>query len=289
MQYITNAISLGSFYALLTVGIALMFGLMGLMNFAYGEIVGVAAFALVFLKDYPWLIAVLVALVFGVATSVFTEFLVFRPLRRADGMTLMIASFAVGSALQNIGRMTVLPRAKGVPSQGFMARSVTVFGAQVSMLTIFTLALCLVLLGLLYLLMQRTSLGMQLRAASESAEMARVVGVRHSRIIPLAFGVVGVIAAASAVILVARQGAVSAEMGLQPLLIGVVGAVLGGMQELKGAVLGGFLLGVFTVTFDQFLPLGMIPFRDALLYTLVIGVLVFRPQGILPGRKVRLS
>jgi len=289
LQTIVDMVGLGATYALLTIGIALLFGILGLMNFAYGEIIMVGAFAMLLFKDYPWWVAVLAAVAFAVIVSVLTERIAFRPLRNADPVTLMIASFAVSLALQSVMRMTVLPRAQGVPPQQFLTESINVFGVRITMLQVVTLILGVVLLGGLALLMQKTPLGVQLRASAENFQVAKTLGVKGSFVIMSAFAIAGVLAAASGVILVARQGSVAAEMGLAPLLIGIVGAVVGGMSNLRGAALGGLLLGMATALLEAALPTSLIAFRDAFLYTAVMAILVVRPQGLLSGTKVRTS
>lgn len=157
------------------------------------------------------------------------------------------------------------------------------------MLDLITLMLCGTVLVAVAWLMGRTSLGIQLRAAAEDFKMASSLGVRANLVIPSAFVIVGVLAAIGSIVLVGRQGAVTADMGLQPMLIGVVGAVLGGMSSLKGAALGGFILGAATALLESLLPTDLIAFRDAFLFSAVIVVLVVRPQGLLSGAKVRVS
>lgn len=289
IQTLIDMLGLGTFYAMLTLGIALLFGILGLMNFAYGETIMVAAIVLLLFKDSPWWLAYSLAIIAAVLVSVATERIAFRQLRKADPVTLMIASFAVSSALQAVARMTAVPKVKGVTPPGLMQHTFEVLGARVSMLQILTLMLSAAIIALLVLVLQRTSLGIQLRAAAEDFEMAKVLGIRGSFVIMSAFAISGFIAAFSAIIIVAKQGAVGAEMGLQPLLVGVVGAVVGGMRSLKGAAVGGMLLGMGTVLLETFLPTDMIAFRDAFLYAAVIGVLVIRPQGLLSGVKVRVS
>lgn len=289
VEFLITMVGLGSLYALLTIGVALMFGILGLMNFAYGEIVMAAGFAMYFFRDSPWPVAVGMALLIGVVVAVLSEVLAFHPLRGADPVTLMIASFAVSLALQSVARMTVLPRIKGVPPRDFLSHRVDLLGAQVSVLNLLTLALCGTALVLVALLMSRTSIGIQLRAAAENFQMASALGVRANLVIPAAFVITGVLAAVSATVLVWRQGVVSAEMGLQPMLIGIIGAVVGGMSSMKGSALGGFLLGATTAALEHWLPLDLIAFRDAFLFSAVIVVLLVRPSGILSGGKVRVS
>lgn len=289
LEFLINAVGLGALYALLTIGVALLFGVLGLMNFAYGELILAGAFAMYLFRDQPWPFALLMAIVFAVVVALISERLAFHPLRNADPVTLMIASFAVSLALQSLARMTVLPRTRGVPPERFLSHRVNILGADVSVLDLVTLVLCGVMLLVVAWLMGRTSLGIQLRAAAEDFRMAASLGVRANLVIPAAFVIVGVLSAIGGAVLVARQGSVGADMGLQPMLIGVVGAVLGGMSSLKGAALGGFLLGAATALLESLLPTDLIAFRDAFLFSALIAVLVVRPQGLLSGAKVRVS
>lgn len=289
VEFAVTALGLGALFALLTMSVALLFGILGLMNFAYGEIIMAAGIGLYLLRDQPWAVAALFALVMAAVVAVLSERLAFFPLRGADPVTLMIASFAVSLALQSLARMTVLPRARGVPPEDFLSRRVDLLGSRVSMLDLMTLAMCTGALIAVALLMGRTSLGVQLRAAAENFDMASSLGVKGNRVIASAFVIVGVLAGIAAIALISRQGAISAEMGLQPMLIGVVGAVLGGMSNLKGAALGGFILGIATTALETFLPVDLIAFRDAFLFTGLILLLVVRPEGILAGKRVRVS
>lgn len=289
VDFLVAMVGLGALYALLTIGVALLFGILGLMNFAYGEIIMAAAFAMYLFQRSPWPVAVAMALVFAVVVALLSERLAFFRLRDADPVTLMIASFAVSLAVQSVARMTVLPRAQGVSPKGFLTRHLDLLGASVSVRELLTLALCGGALAAVALLLGRTGLGIQLRAAAENFQMAKCLGVRADLVIPFAFVVVGVLAAISSIVLVWRQGSVSADMGLQPMLIGVVGAVVGGMSNLRGAALGGFLLGAATTLLETVLPANLIAFRDSFLFTTVILVLIVRPQGLLSGAKVRVS
>lgn len=289
IELLISSIGLGALYALLAIGVALLFGVLGLVNFAYGEIILAAAFAMFLFRTSPLPVAILMAVVFAVVIALLSERLAFRPLRKADPVTLMIASFAVSLALQSVARMSVLPRAQGVPPIDFLAQRIDLFGARVSVLDIVTLLLCGAVLVAVALLIDKTSLGVQLRAAAENFRMARALGVKGNRVIASAFVLAGVLAGIGAVVLVARQGAISAEMGLQPMLIGVIGAVLGGLTSLRGAALGGFILGIGTALLEAFLPTNLITFRDAFLFTGLIALLVIRPQGLLSGAKVRVS
>jgi branched-chain amino acid transport system permease protein len=126
-----------------------------------------------------------------------------------------------------------------------------------------------------------------MRAAAEDLRMARLLGVRVNAVIAAAFIISGLLAGAVAVLLVSRTGTVSPMMGLTPLIVGIMAAVLGGMGSLTGAALGGFVLGSLTVALQAALPADVRGYRDALVYAVIIAVLVFRPQGLLAGRSPR--
>lgn len=289
LQDIVNVVSGGSLYALITLGLALLVGLMGLMNFAYGELIMVGGFVMYLLRDEPFAVLVLGTVAAVVVVSLLTERIAFRPLRGASPVTLLVASLAVTMLLQNGARMTVGPESRGVPPVGWLQDTIAIGGARIPVLDVVTIAVAAATLGGLTLLMRRTELGIQLRAAAEDFEMAGVLGVRANAVIAAAFAITGVLAALVTLILIEDQGAVTATVGTAPVLIAFVGVVLGGMRSLVGATLGGFLLGAATTLLDVLLPNDLSPFRDAFVFAAVIAVLAFRPEGLVPGRAERLA
>jgi branched-chain amino acid transport system permease protein len=288
LEYVIGALSGGGVYALLTIGLALLFSVMGLMNFAYGELLMTGGFAIYLLRDLPWPLMVLGTVLAVVLVSLAIERLAFRPLRDASAMTLLIASFAVSMMLQNAARMSAGPTALGIAPYEPLQKNVSLFGASVQVIDLVAIGVTGALLVGLLLLLTRTALGVQLRAAAEDFEMANLLGIRSNRVIAAAFAITGVLGAAAALILILRQGTVSVTIGQVPLLIAFVGAVVGGMGSLAGAALGGFLLGAITAVLDAVLPGELQPFRDAFVFGLVVVVLATRPQGLIPVREVRV-
>jgi branched-chain amino acid transport system permease protein len=289
LQNLVDILSGASLYALITLGLALLVGLMGLMNFAYGELIMAGGFALYLTAGSGWPVVVVVTVGVVVAISLLTERIAFRPLRGASPLTLLVASFTVSVMLQNLARMTVGPQTKGVAPWEFIQRNVSIGGVEIARLDVATILLAVVLLLGLLVVLRRTTLGVQLRAAAEDFEMAEIVGVRSNRVIAAGFALTGIIAAAVTFVIVTQQGSVTPTMGQGPVLIAFVGVVIGGMGSLLGATLGGLLLGAATSALDVYLPGDLSPFRDAFVFALVIGVLVLRPQGLLPGRKARIA
>lgn len=284
LQHVVDIFTLGSLYALLGLGIALIFGVMRLINFAYGELIMVGAYAPVLLLDTPWPVVVGLTLLIPVIFALLMERVAFRPIRGASEATMLVASFALSYLLQNLALLIfgATPRSTNFLSE--LNESVTVAGVSMPKLSIVTVGVTAILLIALSLYLNRTSSGIRMRAAAEDFRMARVLGVRANWVIAIAFGMSGFLAGVSALLLVAQTGVVTPTIGLQAVLVAFIATVLGGMGSPTGAVVGGFTLATLTVVLETVLPDAFRPFRDAATYSLVILVLVYRPQGIIKPR-----
>lgn len=287
ISYLIDAISLGSLDALIALGIGVVFGLMGLVNFAYGDIITLGAYTLVgtiAALSFPFAAGILVLVVVTVAIALVMERVAFRPVREADPTTMLITSFALSYTLQNLEILVLGARAKFVALPPFFSSFTTLGPLQIPNLSLFVIGMTAVLLLGLRFFLKRTSLGVQMSAAAADFAMARLLGVRANRVIAIAFGISGLFAAAASFALVAQLGQVNPTLSVLPVLIGFAGVIIGGLGSLAGATLGGFALGFLTTILQAVLPASLSPFRDAVLFTLVIGFLLVRPQGLLPGR-----
>lgn len=287
ISYLIDAISLGSLDALIALGIGVVFGLMGLVNFAYGDVITLGAYVLfaaigVFALSFG--ISVVLMIVVAVGIALLMERVAFRPVRHADPTTMLITSFALSYTIQNLEILTVGARAKFVALPSFFSDYITLGPLQIPNLSLFVIAMTAILLVGLMTFLRRTSLGIQMQAAAADFAMARLLGVKTNRVIAAAFAISGVFAAAASFALVAQLGQVNPSLGLLPVLIGFAGVIIGGLGSLAGATLGGFALGFLTIVLQAVLPTSLSPFRDAVLFTLVIAFLLVRPQGLLPGR-----
>ncbi|MBL9052440.1 MAG: branched-chain amino acid ABC transporter permease, partial [Tabrizicola sp.] len=144
-------------------------------------------------------------------------------------------------------------------------------------------------LAALTLFLKRTTMGQAMRAAAEDFQVLRLMGIRANRVIAVAFALSGALAGISAVLWVAQRGSVDPLMGFVPVLKAFVAAVIGGLGSLPGAVAGGFVLGVSEVLFQAFLPEALLPFRDAFVLSVVIAILIWRPEGLIPAKSARRS
>jgi branched-chain amino acid transport system permease protein len=282
IQLLVDAVSVGAQYALLALGIALLFGIMNLINFAYGELLMIGGYALVVLAGMWVPLMVLVSIAIVVVAALLMDRIAFKPVRRADATTLLVTSFALSYLLQNVAIMIFgsLPETTGAGSG--LARSIDIAGVVVSRLDLVLIAVAGALIVALVLIVKRTALGIQMRAAAEDFEMARLIGVNADRIIAVGFAMSGLLAGVAGYFLVAQTGSVSPTFGVSAVLIAFIATIVGGLGSLRGAVLAGFALGFITIAFQELLPAGLVPYRDAFVFAVVLLTLVLRPQGLIP-------
>lgn len=297
LQVFFDALSLGSLYALGALGIALIFGVMRLVNFAHGDVIAFCVFALlwpstqamaiVFAGQLPWYLLVPFMLAAGAALSVLSEVVVFRRFRNASPATMMIASFALGFVIRYFLLMLFSSRPKSISLLPALSQPVEIFGAFIPLLQVITIAATIALLIGLTVFVRSTRFGLEMRAAAENFTMARMLGVRANRVIMGAFAMSGALAGAIAIILGSQTGTADIQMGAAVMLMAFIATVIGGLGSLGGAVLAGFLLGAASVVMQTVLPVDLRPFRDAFVFGAVILVLIFRPQGLIAARGTR--
>jgi branched-chain amino acid transport system permease protein len=282
IQQLINALSLGALYALLALGLAAVFGILGLLNFAYGELVTIAGYTMFALQDtgLPLIPVVLIAIAAGVAGSLVMEIVAFRPLRDAPFVTVLFSSFAVAVIVQNLLRQLVSPRPQGVPPPGWFDSVLRIGPLLVSMQALVTLAVGLLAVVVLATSLQRSRWGLAMRAAAADFETTRLMGARANRIVSLAFALSGLLAGIAGILWVARRGTVTPEMGFVPILKAFIAVVIGGLGSLQGAMIGGFVLAFVEISLEVLLPSGARPFTDAFSLLIVVAILYLRPQGL---------
>ena len=289
LQNLIDAIAQGGVFALTALGIALIFGIMGLINFAHGELIMLGAYTIYLLSDLPWPIYISAGLIVPVFVALIMERVAFRPVRDASPWTLLLVSMAVSVFAQGLVRFIAGSQAKAVSLPTAIARPLEIAGLRISRVNLLAIGLTIVLLTGLAVFLKRTKIGVQMRAAAEDLQMARVLGVRADRVIPFAFAVSGLLAGVVTVVRILSSATLEPSMGLTPLLVGFVATVIGGMGRLGGAALGGFVLGFITVALQAWLPLEVRQLRQAFVFAAVIAILLLRPQGILgmkAGRRI---
>ncbi|MDQ2803961.1 MAG: branched-chain amino acid ABC transporter permease [Pseudomonadota bacterium] len=294
VQNLIDAISLGSLYALVALGIGLLFGILRLINFAHGDFITVGAYALIvpsadvtarlLIGGWPWPVMIPTICLIVVILALLTDGLIFRQLRRASSPTLMIASFAASYIIQNGILMAYGARPKAVNLWSGADTQVYIGVIRVPTLELVTLSTTLVLMTAITLFLKRTALGVQMRAAADDFRMAQYLGVRGDVVIGLAFAISGILAGVVSLLYTTQSGSLSYALGVPLALFAFVAVVVGGMGSLVGAVVGGFVIGLIVTMLQAYLPPDLRAFRDAFAFAFVILVLLVRPAGLVPSR-----
>ena len=287
VQQIMNALAFGAEYALLALGLAIVFSIMGLVNFAHGEIIAVGGYTMVAAAALALknpMIVIGAAVVAAVVASVTLERVAFRPVRYADPTTGLLTAFGVSMILQNLFLLLVSPRPITVTSLFFLEWSIDLGGVRVSSLQLFEALATIVVITLLMLFLRRTLIGLAMRAASLDFEMVRLSGVRANRVFAIAFMISGLLAGIACIFIMARRGSVDPHLGFDPVLKAFVACVVGGFGSLPGAVLGGFLLGAVEVAMLVMLPQSLGGMTDAFVFGIIALLLFWRPDGLLAPR-----
>ncbi len=277
-----DAIGLGAIFALMAVGIGLVFGVMRLVNFAYGQLIMAGGFALAFASERDWPAWAGIALCFAVvlALSLAMERVVFRPLRTQSAAVMLIATFAIAFLLQSIALLWFGPLGKTATTLVELNRPVSFLGLDVRKITIVAIVVAAVCLALLVLLLNRTSIGLHMRAAAMDFSTARLLGVRANLVSGVAVLIAGALASVVAVMLTVQFPTVTPTYALQETILVLAGVVVGGMTRLLSATLGGFLIGYVSGLLGSALPSSQSQYLPSLVFGLVILVLLVRPDGL---------
>ena len=283
-QVLVDSIGQGAIYALMAVGIGLVFGVLRLVNFAYGQLIMAGAYALAFTSDQPVVVSVLACFAVVVVLSMAMDQVVFRPLRRASPTVMLVTTFAIAFMLQAIALLVDLRNddliGEAAVSVAPLNQVVTVGGVDVRKLTIVAILVAAGVLGLLAILLTRTTIGLHMRAAATDFATARLLGVRANRVIAAAVFLSALLAATVAVLLTVQQPFVQPDFALRETIIVLVGVVVGGIDRLWTATLGGFLMGFATAEIYAALPTDKSVFWPSVVFGLVILVLLLKPAGL---------
>jgi branched-chain amino acid transport system permease protein len=282
-QVIVDSIGLGATYALMAVGIGLVFGVLRLVNFAYGQLIMAGAYTLAYTSAWPVAGSIVACFAVVIALSLAMELAVFRPLRGQSPAVMLVTTFAISFVLQSVALLidirddTIGEPASSVASLNY---SISIAGVDVRKVAIVAIVVAIAALGLLALLLGRTEIGLRTRAAAADFRTARMLGVKANQVIGLAVVLSGALAAAVAVILTVQSPLVTPDFALKDTIIVLVGVVVGGIDRLWTATLGGFAIGFTTGIVNGALPTDNTVFLPSVVFALVILVLLLRPAGL---------
>jgi branched-chain amino acid transport system permease protein len=282
-QQFVNAMSLGSVYALVAVGLAMVFSILRLINFAHGEVLMLGAFATYYYakSGLPFIVVVLGAVLTTIVIGVLMERVAYRPVRGAPDVALLLTSLGLSIAFQNGAVLFFGASPRAFPSPDYLGNQITLAGVRMSVVNLVTVGTALAMLALLTLFVTRTQLGISMRAAAENLTAAQLMGINTTTVILTAFIIGSALAGLAGVLWGARVGRIDPLMGFIPVLKAFVATVIGGFGSIPGAVLGAYVLGFGEIFVIAFLPDGLTSYRDAFIFTALILVLLVRPTGFL--------
>lgn len=282
-QQLLNGISLGSLYALLAIGYTMVYGILRLINFAHGDFLMVAAYLGIFglsLFSLPWPWAFVAAITLTGLMGALLERGAYRPLRRAPRLSLLISAIGASFLLENLALVLIGGRPLPFPIPAALAGSLVVGSLYIPRLSLYIPAITMLLLAGLFVLVYATRVGIALRALAFDWETTQLLGINVNRLISLTFVLGSALAGVGGLLWAMKYPQVNPFMGVLPGLKAFIAAVLGGIGNLAGAVVGGLLLGVLEVLLVAFFP-AWAGYRDALAFGLLIAVLLVRPTGLL--------
>jgi len=292
LQQLTNGLAVGGIYALIALGYTMVYGVMKLINFAHGDLFSCGAyFGLTLLTTLalqdrfgPALgILVLALLVVALVAllGAILERAAYRPLRESPRLSAVVSALGASIFLQNALMLVYGARFQVYPSGVLPETAVTLLGVQVPLMRILVLLVSLVMMGALYLFVQRTKVGTAIRAAAIDQGAARLMGIDVNRVILLVFLIGPALGGAAGLMVGLYYGQIGYQMGLLYGMKAFTAAILGGIGNIPGAMVGGLLLGVVESLGAAYVSLA---WKDAIAFLVLILILIVRPTGLLGER-----
>lgn len=283
MQHLANGISLGSLYALIAIGYTMVYGILRLINFAHGDIFMLGAYltyyAIVF-TSMPWYVAFILAAAITGIIGFLLEKIAYKPLRDAQRITVLISAIGASFFLQNFATVVFGGRPKAFPIPSILNKILTKGGVSINIVTFIIPIIAVGLLIALTYIINKTKTGMAMRALSKDYDTARLMGIDVNKIISFTFFVGSFLAAVGGIMWGIKYPQLMPLMGSMPGIKCFIAAVIGGIGNIGGAVLGGFILGLGEIMLVAFLP-SLTGYRDAFAFVLLIIILLVKPTGLL--------
>jgi branched-chain amino acid transport system permease protein len=283
VQQTINAVSIGSLYALMAIGLAMVFGILRLINFAHGDLIMVGSYGALLALTFgaPIWASVLIGIAASILVGLAMERVAYRPIRGAPDVAMLLTSFAVTIFLENVAILIFSPTPRPFPTPPLLSNALQFGGLRIAAVDVLAIFVAAVSLLLLTFFIRRSESGIAMRAASQDLLAARLMGININRVIVFAFVIGSALAGVVGILWSIRVGKVDPLMGFYPVLKAFVASVIGGLGSLPGAVLGGYVLGFLEILLQGLLPSALTPYRDAFVFVILIVLLLFRPNGIL--------
>ena len=283
IQLLLSGITVGSLYALIAIGYTMVYGILRLINFAHGDIFMMAGFFMVYMSaSMPMTVALPLVLILTTILGVVIEKAAYSPLRSAPRMSVMISAIGVSYLLQNLATYITGGIARPYPDIPFLTQVMQVGDLSIKRITVITPILTIVLVVILVILIQKTKIGMAMRAVSRDFETAQLMGIRINSVISVTFIIGSLLAAIGSLLYFTNYQSIVPLSGSLPGLRAFVAAVFGGIGSIPGAVVGAFLIGICESVIKGS---DWSVFSDAFTFAILIVVLCVKPTGLF-GEKV---
>jgi branched-chain amino acid transport system permease protein len=287
LQQLINGVSLGSLYGLIAIGYTMVYGILRLINFAHGDVLMVGcyfAFYAILIFSLPWYFSFLISIFLTAVLGIVIDRGAYLPVRKAPRISALITAIGVSFLLENLVLVIFGGRPKAFYRPPLFGKVIEWGDLHFLTLSLWIPFITLVFVLLLLLVIYRTRAGMAMRAISRDMETVRLMGVDLNRITSITFAFGSALAAAGGILWALKFPQIDPYMGIIPGLKAFVAAVLGGIGNVIGAALGGFLLGLLEIMLVALMP-GLGGYKDAFAFLILIGILLFRPVGIM-GEKL---
>lgn len=286
IQQLINGLALGSVYALIALGYTMVYGIIGLINFAHGDIYMVGAFLGFFaatLFHLSFIPTLLIAMVGSALVGVLIEKIAYKPLRNSTKIALLITAIGMSLFLENGTRLFIGPNPKPFPSNLLAQKNINIGALQINNLQIIILLVSIILAVILQYIVFKTKVGKAMRAAAFDKDAAYLMGINVDRIISVTFAIGSALAGAAGVLVGILYNRIDPYMGVMPGLKAFIAAVLGGIGVIPGAMFGGIFMGLAETLTKAYVSSKL---SDAIAFGILILVLIFKPSGLL-GKKIR--
>ena len=279
IQMLLSGVTVGSLYALIAIGYTMVYGILRLINFAHGDIFMMAGFFMVYISASCSLaVSIPLVLLLTVLLGVAIEKAAYKPLRTAPRMSVMISAIGVSYLLQNLANYITGGIARAYPDIPFLTQVLNIGGLNIKRITIVTPILTIALVAVLVILIQKTKIGMAMRAVSRDFETSQLMGIKINSVISMSFVIGSFLAAVASILYFSNYGQVSPMIGAMPGLKAFVAAVFGGIGSIPGAVIGAFIIGIC----ESFIKANenIAVFSNAFTFALLIVILLCKPNGL---------
>jgi len=286
LQQMINGLSLGFVYALIAIGYTMVYGIIGLINFAHGDVFMVGGFFGFFAATnlhLPFIPTLLIAMGGAALTGVVVEKIAYKPLRNSPKLSILITAIAMSVLLENLVRLKMTTDPQTYPETLLPAHVITFAGLSIDNRQLIIIGISIVLVIILQFIVFKTKTGKAMRATSFDKDAAALMGINVNSIISITFAIGSALAGAAGVLFVILYSSIDPYMGIMPGLKAFVAAVLGGIGIIPGALWGGLIMGLVETFSKVYISSS---YSDAIAFSILIIILIVKPSGLL-GKKTR--